>query len=226
MKKLKQFVGNMIVAILLKNPKFVEFWKKIMFDSLAEPQAGNEKSFAEKLAYAISSPTMKQMADLQKEVKKLEDKLTKKTEDFIRTGLVYSKSRKTWARMGKEHDKDKLTYNLGHPLYTDGLTGYRAEYPDRGIQNESGFGLTSDKIVPFSVEKLVNTLFDMKLFTMVEIKAFKVTVTKSPGVTWSQQIIDQIEEAIFDLIEKGDPSLVPYQEAAVISEENIEMARS
>ncbi len=153
--------------------------------------------------------------ELKKTVAEIKNKITKKTEDFVRTGLVYSKSRKTWARMGKEHDKDKRTYNLAHPIYTDGITGYRARYPDREITCEKGFGLTSNKLLPFSVEKLVNTLFDMKLFTMVEVEAFKVTVTKSPGVIWSQQIIDQIEDEIFGLIEKEDPSLVPYQEEEI-----------
>lgn len=206
---MRRIIGNVLVYFLLKNPKFIELWKKILFDSLSDEGTPTAKSFAEKLRYVLSSPTMKQFLDLQLIVKELKDKLTPKKAEEVQSGLIFSDSRKIWVRQINTGYKDEKKYAYSSPLYTEGAVWYRLQYPDVDFRDNTGSGIISTRPFPTILNEMRDFLYAQKLYTSIEIGVMDIKITKSPAIVWDEEKEKTFLTFLFKCIEKANPDLEP-----------------
>lgn len=195
---MRKIIGNVIVYFLLQNSKFTELWKKIMFDLLSEPGTANMKCFAERLSYAISSPTMKQMADLQKEVKVLKDKLTPEKIVNERDHNLFLFEKKNLTMRFQKNDKDYGYFHVSIPIevetYCSTKDFYYGDYGSSEL-NEATLAI----IRPF-LEAIYNT----KMVAKVNIDNFKIHITKVATSSW-----EEVRQPIMDAIASCFPDIEP-----------------
>jgi hypothetical protein len=177
-----------------------------MFDLLSEPGTANMKSFAEKIAYAISSPTMKQMADVQKEVKALKDKLTPEKIVNAKDHNLFLFEKKNLTMRFQKHDKDYGLFHVSIPIdvevYCSTKDFYYGNYESNQL-NEA----TLATIRPF-LEAIWNT----KMVRKVNIDNFKIHIDKVATASW-----EEVKQPILDAI----ASCFPDVEPVIFDEEKI-----